>query len=80
MDGIDAAVDTIVALNLDDLDQLATFYAYLDAASDLCDAYTDEDVEALEVGPAQAELKKAIIVINLLLTYMETNHAKRYLQ
>ena len=80
MDGIDTEVDTLVALNIFDLDQLAKEYAQIVTARALVTAYTTGDVDALDEAAAKAELKKGITVIGLLLDWIKSNYTKKYIQ
>jgi len=78
IDAIETAIDTLVALNLDDLDQLAVQYAQMVAISVLLAAYTDADVDALDLATLKAELKNAIDCIEKLIDKETADYIKRY--
>lgn len=79
IDAIETAIDTLVALNLDDLDQLAVQYAQLVALSVLLAAYTDEEINALELGVLKTELISAVDCLEKLVDKETTDYVKRYL-
>ena len=75
---IETAIDTLVLLNLDDLDQLAVQHAQMVAISVLLAAYTDADVNALEIAVLKTELINAIDCIEKLINKETADYLKRY--
>jgi len=79
IDAIKTAIDTMVALNLDDLDQLAVHYAQLVALSVLLAAYVDADINALEIAVLKTELITAVDCLEALVDKETADYIKRYL-
>jgi len=77
VDAIDAAIDVLVAYNVDDLDQLANVDAQLTAITALITAYTDADIDAFAAA-CEAGHKKGRDCIQLLITWIQANYTKRY--
>ena len=78
IEDIETAIDTLVAYNFDDLDQLGAKYAALVALSALLTALTDNDINAYDVATARAALINAVDCIEKLITKMTTDYTARY--
>jgi len=78
MTAIETLVDTLVALNLDDLDEFNTAKATRVLISAALTAYTDNDINALDEGPAEADIKSGIDCIQKLIAKEQADDLKRH--